>query len=323
MRAIIVTLVVLVAVALASVVVRAEATVLALFGAMVIGEAMRPLVDRLSARMPRVAATAVSFLALFAVIALLWFLPIRTLIPQAVAFWHDLPAYATGFTARIAGFSAGAGATIGPLLERFLQLQAGIVSLFSTFALMLVMALFWLAASAALTSFLLSLVPQEQRTNVSALFSEIGNKLALYVTGALVNGAIVGLGSIVVLLLLRTPYPILLGLLQGLLIAIPYLGTLIGVLAVGGVVLAAQGWIPAVVAMLAVALICTIEGTFVSPLIFKQSLDVDPLLTIFAAAVGGTLFGVLGVALAVPAASIIQTIAVRVIAPAIRNRISA
>ena len=284
---------------------------------------MRPLVDRLSARMPRVAATAVSFLALFAVIALLWFLPIRTLIPQAVAFWHDLPAYATGFTARIAGFSAGAGATIGPLLERFLQLQAGIVSLFSTFALMLVMALFWLAASAALTSFLLSLVPQEQRTNVSALFSEIGNKLALYVTGALVNGAIVGLGSIVVLLLLRTPYPILLGLLQGLLIAIPYLGTLIGVLAVGGVVLAAQGWIPAVVAMLAVALICTIEGTFVSPLIFKQSLDVDPLLTIFAAAVGGTLFGVLGVALAVPAASIIQTIAVRVIAPAIRNRISA
>jgi predicted PurR-regulated permease PerM len=118
---------------------------------------------------------------------------------------------------------------------------------------------------------------------------------------------------------LRTPYPIVLGLLQGLLVAIPYLGTLIGVLTVAIVVLAAQGWLSAVVAMASVALIASLEGSFIAPLVFKKRLDVDPLYTTLAIAIGGTLFGIGGVVLAVPAASVLRTLVVRVVAPAIRS----
>ena len=333
-RAIVVMLVVLVTAALSLILVFARVAVLALFGAAVIGEAMRPLVDRLSSRMPRTAAIAVSFAALFVILAALWFLPIRAIMPQAVAFWKDLPTYTTEIAARVAGLShhnqptakvidslsAGASSAVGPLLVKFLQLQAGVAAFFSTLALMLVMSLFWLEASDTLMPFILSVVPGEQRTKVSSLFSEIGSNLGSCVTGTVVNGSIVAIASAVALMLLGAPFAAVLGLLQGLLSFIPYFGTLIGVLAVGGVVLVTHGLLPAAEAMIAVSLIWTIEGTFVSPLVFKKGLKIEPLVTIFATTAGGMLFGVFGIALAIPAASAIQTVVVSAIAPAIRER---
>jgi len=333
LRAIVVTSVVAVVVALSFVLVRGQIVVLALFGAMIIGEALRPAIDRLSSRMPRAAAVAFSFAVLLVAIAGVWFFPIHALMPQAAAFWNDLPAYAADAAARIADFSrsdperakivaaisASAGATLGPVAEGFLHLQAGLGGVLSTLGLMFVMAVFWLGSSARLMPFVLSIVPQEQRENALGLFREIGDKLGLYVIDTIVNGAMVALECTVLLALLGTPFPIVLGLLQGLLIAIPYLGTLIGVLTVGGVVLATQGWVRAAEAILLVSLAQTIQGTFISPLIFKKGMDLDPLFTVFAIAIGGALFGVFGIVLAVPAASIVQTVVVRVVAPEIRS----
>lgn len=333
-RAIVVTTVVFVAVALSFVVVRAEAAVLALFGAVVIGEAMRPLVDLLSLRMPRTAATAISFAALFAVLAALWLLPIRAMMPQAVAFWKQLPAYEAAIAARAAGLShhnpqtaklldtmsAGAPSAVGPLLEKFLQLQGGVAAFLSTLALMLVMALFWLETSATFMPFLLGLVPEGQRPKVASLFSEIGGSFGSYLTGTVVNGSIVAVASTVALLMLGAPFAPVLGLLQGLLTFVPYLGTLIGTFAVGGVVLIAHGLPASVEAMIVISFIATIEGTFVSPLVYKKNLKIEPLVTVFATTVGGMLFGIFGIALGIPAATAIQTVVVRVIAPAIRER---
>jgi putative heme transporter len=334
-RAIVVMLVVIVAAALSFIILRAQAAVLALFGAMVIGEAMRPLVDRLSLRMPRTAATAISFAALFVILAALWIVPIRAIMPQVVVFWKALPAYATEIAARVSGLShhnpqsakvleslsAGASSAVGPLLIDFLQLQAGVGAFLSTLAIMLVMSLFWLGASAALMPFFLSVVPGEQRDKVSSLFSEIGSSMGSCTAGMVVNGSIVALASSVALMLLGAPFAPVLGLLQGLLIFIPYLGTLIGTFAVGGVVLVTHGLVPAVVAMIVISLIATIEGSLISPLIFKKEARLEPLLTIFATTSGGMLFGIFGIALAIPAASAIQTVVVSAIAPAIRERI--
>ena len=332
-RAIIVVLVVAVAAALSFIFLKARPAVLALFGAMVIGEAMRPLVDRLSSRMSRSAAIAISFTALFAILIALWILPIRAMVPQAVVFWKELPTYASEIAARVAGLShqnpqsakvvnslsAGASSAVAPLVIAFLQLQAGVSAFLSTLALMLVMALFWLPASATAMTFLLGLFPAEQRAKVSALFSEIGTNLGSCVTGTVINGSIVAVASAVALMLLGAPFAPVLGLLQGLLSFIPYLGTLIGVLTVGGVVLVAHGPLPAIVDMLVVSLIASIEGTFISPLVFQKGVKLDPIVTIFATTAGGMLFGIFGIVLAIPAASAIQTVIVSAIAPAIRS----
>jgi len=332
LRAIAITLVLGVAVALSFVLVQGQMIMLALFGAIVIGEAVRPIVDRLSSSIPRVAAIIVAFGIVFAALAAIWLLPIRALMPQLITLWNDLPVYAAQLASQLTEFSqrdsahaavvtnleAGARASLGSLAEGFFRVQSGIGSALGTLGLTFVMAGFWLGSSATLATFVLSVVPPAQRENVSALGNEIGAKLGLYVTGTVVNGMMVAVECTALLALLRTPYPLIFGLLQGLLIAIPYLGTLIGVLVVGGVVLATQGWISAAAAVAAVSLAQMIQGTFIAPLIFKKGLDIDPLLTVLATALGGALFGVFGVVLAVPAASVIQTVVARVIAPAIR-----
>ncbi|MCU1334411.1 MAG: family transporter [Candidatus Angelobacter sp.] len=319
-------------VAIALVLIKAYAVILTFFAAVVLGEATRPLVDRLSTRAPRDFAVALVFTGILAAIGLAWGIPIRVLAPQFVAFWHALPTYLADVTlflrhlsrddprARVlTGASETLSAPIVPFVQEFLRAESGVVTLISTLALVLLMAVFWLQSSDALRAFLLTLVQPNRRASVDSLFREMGNQLGAYVKGTLVNGAIVGTASIIVLSSLRTPYPIVLGLLQGLLVAIPYLGTLIGVLTVGAVVLAAQGWLSAAVAMASIALIASLEGSFVAPLVFKKRLDIDPLSTTLAVAVGGTLFGIGGVVLAVPAATVLESLVVRVIAPAIRS----
>jgi putative heme transporter len=69
-----------------------------------------------------------------------------------------------------------------------------------------------------------------------------------------------------------------------------------------------------------VSLANTLEGTFVAPLIFQRGLDVDPLAVLLGTAIGGALFGIAGIVLAVPAVAVLQTIIVRMMMPALRDR---
>ena len=147
----------------------------------------------------------------------------------------------------------------------------------------------------------------------------MGGTLGLYAGGVAVNGAIVALGSTIVLWFLHAPYPMILGLLQGLLVAVPYLGTLVAVVTAGGVVLAAQGWQRAAEAIALLSLTEGFEGSFISPLIFKKRLNLNPLTTVLATAAGGAVLGVTGVVLAIPAAALAQTVLEGALEPALRE----
>jgi predicted PurR-regulated permease PerM len=320
-------------VAVCALLVKAQAVMLAFFGAIVVAETARPIVDRLSRRIPRPLALALTFAGISAAIVFVWAIPVRALAPQVLAFWRNLPGYLMDVVALLAHYlgegkppADGAlvalrsmGSAVFPLARGLLGAEAGIAGLLSTIVLVLLMAVFWLGASDALRAFVLTLVRPDARDAASALFEELGDKLSRYVSGSLANGAIVALASMVLLSWIGAPYAIVLGLLQGLLVAVPYLGTLVAALMIGGVVLAAQGWLRAAEAIALISVMEFLEGSFISPLIFKKQLDVEPLSTVLATAIGGTLFGINGVILAVPAAAILKSLTVRVLVPAVRS----
>jgi predicted PurR-regulated permease PerM len=292
---------------------------LALFGAMIVGETVRPAVNWLSKRMPMPVATGLVFAIPFAVLAGLVILPLRPVIRQIIALIADLPRIA----AQLAGMFVNLqqlNSALRPLAATIAQDPLGIMPAFSTLVLALTMALFWLGASTPLTAYSLSLLPPEQRDAAASIFREIGGKLGAYAGGALVNVAIVAIVGMAGLALLHVPNPVILGLFQGAMIAIPYLGTFIAVMAALVVVGGAQGWIAGAEAGALIAIVHTLEGSFISPLIFKKHVDVDPLGCVVAITAGGVLFGITGVVLAVPAASVIKTLMVRVVAPAIQRR---
>jgi predicted PurR-regulated permease PerM len=310
------------------VIVKAFSVVLVFFAAIIIGEAVRPLVDRLAKHLNRPLAIALTLLALGSVGAVTITLLIVTLRMQLTASLGLLSRYALEIAAMIQSwmgtdvrdafvrFITGNAAPIG---LGFLEAQKSIASAVSIVLLVILVTAFWLASSDALCASILAFVPPGRRSAVHDLFGEMAGTLNLYAGGVVVNGAIVALSSTTVLWFLHAPYPIILGLLQGLLVAVPYLGTLVAVVTAGGVVLAAQGWQRAAEAIALLSLTEGFEGSFISPLIFKKRLNLNPLTMVLATATGGALLGVTGVVLAIPAAALAQTVLERALEPALRE----
>jgi predicted PurR-regulated permease PerM len=61
--------------------------------------------------------------------------------------------------------------------------------------------------------------------------------------------------------------------------------------------------------MVVISIIYAIDNGFVQPYVFSKSVEMHPVIIILLIIAGGTLFGVIGMLLAVPTATIIKTAA--------------
>ena len=120
---------------------------------------------------------------------------------------------------------------------------------------------------------------------------------------------IIGLLSTIALWILDVPYYMLIGLFAGLANMIPYVGPMAGAVTAALVVLfsagSSQQILLVVVAFLTVQLL---DNVLVQPLVVAKSVDLHPLIIIFAVIIGGQFFGILGMLLAVPTAGIIKVL---------------
>jgi predicted PurR-regulated permease PerM len=109
-----------------------------------------------------------------------------------------------------------------------------------------------------------------------------------------------------------------LGFIAAIFQAIPMLGAVISGPIILLVVLATSGWSKMLIALVIFTVVQVIDQNVLSPIIFGQRVQLSFLLIILATVVGGTLLGIGGAFLAVPAAAVLQVLVVRIIAPAIR-----
>lgn len=102
---------------------------------------------------------------------------------------------------------------------------------------------------------------------------------------------------------------LLIGMMAGLVSFVPYLGSIIGILAA---CLAALLQFQDVVYLAPVALVFligqTLEGIFLTPWLVGDRIGLHPVAVIFAVLAGGQLFGFLGILLALPMASVIMVL---------------
>lgn len=153
------------------------------------------------------------------------------------------------------------------------------------------------------------LVPPRFRPTMGTLIRQVSNVLSTYVRSQLLIGFVMGALYSVGFALLRVPLAITLGLLSGLLNFIPYLGTLTG-FALSVIFLALDGAsftrIGGVV--LVFTIVQSIEGYYLTPKILGDKLNLHPLWVIIGLVVGGNLFGLIGIILAVPFIAIAQVL---------------
>ncbi|MCL4370406.1 MAG: AI-2E family transporter, partial [Chloroflexi bacterium] len=143
-------------------------------------------------------------------------------------------------------------------------------------------------------------LPRAVRSRFRGLVRDLDAVLSGFVRGQLLVASSVGLMAGVATWLLGLRYAVVIGVLAGVADVIPYFGPVIGALPAVLLGLAVSPW-RALQVTLAFVIIQQLENAVVGPLLIGDQVRLHPLVVIFAVLVGGTLAGVWGMLLAVPA----------------------
>lgn len=149
-------------------------------------------------------------------------------------------------------------------------------------------------------------VPNEE---LNLLLKKIYEVIQSYLSGLFLVILIVGVLNSVGLLILGVPHAIFFGFLAGFLILIPYIGILIGSIlpALLAIVTMDSPWY-AVGVIGVMSFVQFLEGNLITPHIVGSKVSVNPLAAIIALFLGGQLWGLSGLILALPVTAILKVI---------------
>jgi predicted PurR-regulated permease PerM len=195
-----------------------------------------------------------------------------------------------------AGTLASSG---GAIVSQTFKLFLGTVSAVGNFFIVLFLGLAFAAQPAVYRNGLLFLAPARQRARATIIFDRIGDTLERWLIAQITTMFAVFLVTWIGLAIIGIPGAFILGIQAGLLAFIPTVGALIAGLIV---VLAslASGWIATLSALLLFLGVHAMESYVLTPLLQRQALDIPPA-TLFAFQILlGVVFGIWGLALALP-----------------------
>lgn len=143
---------------------------------------------------------------------------------------------------------------------------------------------------------------------VNKYFTKANEVFFTFFSSQLLDAVIVGILTTVAMLIIKVKYAPLIGFTIGLFNMIPYIGAIVAV-GIGILITFITGGLGKAIAMAIVVIILQqIDANIINPKIIGVSLEVSPLLVIFAVTVGGAYFGILGMFLGVPIAVVIKTV---------------
>jgi predicted PurR-regulated permease PerM len=201
---------------------------------------------------------------------------------------------------------SGAGALAssgGAIVSQTFKLLLGTIGAVGNIFIVLFLGLAFAAQPSVYHDGLLFLTPAKLRTRTALIIDRIGETLERWLIAQIIVMIAVGVVTWIGLAIIGIPGSFILGIQAGLLAFIPTVGAIIaGVV----VVLAslASGWIPALSAFLLFMGVHAMESYVLTPVLQRQALDIPPA-TLFAFQILlGVVFGIWGLALALPLVAI-------------------
>ncbi|MBB05761.1 AI-2E family transporter [Pseudooceanicola sp.] len=285
-----------------------------------------PIADRLEAAgTSRAVATAIITLVAILIFVLLALLVIPTLINQTVALFDVAPKIFQRFqTFLMSRFPdlldegstlrqslTGLGETIqsrgGQLLQTALASVGSILNVVMLFVIVPVVAFYLLYDWDRMVAEVDSLLPREHAPTIRQLAREIDQTLASFIRGMGTVSLILGTYYAVALMLVGLQFGLVVGAFAGLITFIPYVGAVVGgALAIGLALFQFWGeWVTIGLVAGIFVLGQVIEGNVLTPKLVGSSVGLHPVWLIFALSVFGSLFGFVGMLVAVPVAAAI------------------
>jgi len=202
-----------------------------------------------------------------------------------------------------------AGSAIVGMLGSFSRGGGAIVSWLVNLLLIPVVTFYLLRDWDHLLAGIRNLLPRKSEATVSAVFGEIDEVLGAFIRGQLLVMTALGLIYAVGLWLLGLDLAFVVGAVAGLLSIVPYLGTVVGVVAA---LMAAlyqfQDVLHPVLVLAVFGVGQSLEGMVLTPNLVGDRIGLHPVAVIFAVLAGGQLFGFLGILLALPVAAALNVL---------------
>ncbi len=167
----------------------------------------------------------------------------------------------------------------------------------------------------------LLLVPPKRRDLIQTAVKETTMVFGNFLRGLAVVSVMNGVATTVLLMAVRVPGALMVGVIAGFLYSIPYLGALLTLVLTAAVAFVGGGPNMAILAVgLSVLLHQIVFDQIISPRVLGGHVGLHPILSVIALLVGNLLLGIVGMILAVPIAACIQ-IAVLAIQPKLSEQI--
>ncbi|NLM13562.1 MAG: AI-2E family transporter [Epulopiscium sp.] len=183
------------------------------------------------------------------------------------------------------------------------------------FAMSMVIAFYLLKDKAgfiSLTNRLFNIIlPERILKSAEHLWRDVDHVLSGYIRGQLTDSFIMGILIGISVAIIGIDFPIIIGIIAGIANIIPYFGPIIGMIPAALMGLISDNPMKALYAVITLLILQQIDGAIIAPKIVGESVDVHPVAIVVALAVGGSLFGILGMLLAVPTAAFLKLLLVR------------
>ena len=289
-----------------------------------------PMVDRLERRMSRNSAVVLVFAVMILVLLLVAVLLVPLLEDQIMTLVDSLPGYRDWFVQTalpwieqrtglqilswldpdrlfqlIREHWQGAGGIAATVLGYVSRSGFALVAWLANIALLPVLAFFFLRDWDLIVGRVGALVPRDHYDTVRRLALEANEVLGGFLRGQLLVMLVLGILYALGLWLAGLKLGILIGLVAGLLTFVPYLGPA-SIILFGGIAALVQfgDWQHLAGVGIVFGVGQVVESFLLTPMLVGDRIGLHPMAVIFAVMAGGTLFGFLGMLLALPVAAV-------------------
>jgi putative permease len=184
----------------------------------------------------------------------------------------------------------------------------GLITLAVYLVLVPLLVFFFLKDKTKILGWFSGLLP-ENRTLAFEVWKEMDQQLGNYVRGKFWEIFIVGIATYIGFVVLDLKYAILLSVLVGLSVLIPYIGAAVVTIPVAVVAYFQWGWgSDFIVLMVVYGVIQALDGNLLVPLLFSEVVNLHPVAIIVSVLFFGGLWGFWGVFFAIPLATLVKAL---------------
>ena len=151
--------------------------------------------------------------------------------------------------------------------------------------------------------FLKLVIPEEKHDDVRNFISRCNSIIGKYVVFEFVDALIVGVSNFIFMTIAQMPYAVLISVVVGVSNLAPTFGPLVGASVGAFILLLANPW-KAFAFIIFTIILQTVDGYVIKPKMFGDTLGVSSVVILAFIIIGGRMFNVIGLLLAIPTASI-------------------